>query len=136
MNISTSLCFDGRCEEAFRFYERMLAGKVVFSMKWGESPMADQAPPEWHEKIIHSTLIIDGVRLSGGDVLPKDYKLPQGFSLMMSTSDALAAERAFNALAEGGSIAVPMQETFWAARFGVVTDRFGIPWSINCEKVM
>jgi len=63
-------------------------------------------------------------------------KLPQGFSLMMSTSDAMAAERAFNTLAEGGSIAVPMQETFWAARFGVVTDRFGIPWSINCERAM
>jgi PhnB protein len=136
MNISTSLCFDGRCEEAFKFYERALEGKVAFSMKWGESPMADQAPPEWQGKIIHSTLVIDGVSLSGGDVPPKDYRLPQGFSLIMNAPDAQSAERAFKALAEGGAVTVPMRETFWATRFGEVTDRFGIPWSIQCEKAM
>jgi PhnB protein len=136
MNISTSLCFDGRCEEAFKFYERALEGKIAFSMKWGESPMAEQAPPEWRGKIIHATFIIGGVSLSGGDVPPKDYKPPQGFSLMIGTPDVQTAERAFKALAEAGTVTVPLQETFWATRFGEVTDRYGIPWSINCEKPM
>ena len=76
MNISTSLCFDGRCEEALRFYERVLGAKTAFSMKWGESPMADQVPTQWHGKIIHdgsvrypvdNQLRADGVDVSAAD---------------------------------------------------------------------
>ena len=131
---SLSLSFDGRCEEAFKFYEQCLDGKITFQLKWGDSPMAKDAPEHWHGKLVHSTLMVGGMRFSGGDALPGSYERPQGFGILLGMSDLGDAERLFHALAENGAVHVPLQETFWALRFGSVTDRFGIRWEINCEK--
>ena len=131
---SIYLNFDGRCEAAFRFYERCFGGKVTSLITWGDSPMAKEAPPEWAAKILHATLSIGDVVLLGGDMLPKQYRQPQGFSVLLGLNDPVEAERIFAALTEEGTVDVPLQETFWASRYGWVTDRFGIPWTINCGE--
>ena len=133
-NPSISLSFNGQCEAAFRFYERCLGGKITFILTWGDSPMAKDAPAEWGGKVAHASLDVGGVVLSGADTPPQQYERPQGFSVLLGISDIADAERIFQALAEYGTVTMPLQETFWALRFGGVTDRFGIPWAINCEK--
>ena len=128
-----SLHFNGECEAAFKFYERCLGGKMAFLLTWGDSPMAKNAPPEWSRKILHARLNLGNVDLVGGDV-PNDYQPPQGFGLLLSVTDPQEAERLFKDLSQNGNVTVWLQETFWAARYGFVTDQFGIPWEINCEK--
>jgi len=129
-----SLIFDGQCDAAFTLYQRCLGGAVTFRLAWGDSPMADRAPAEWRDKILHATLTLGGTAFSGGDVLPGTYQRPQGFQLQLNLEDAAAAERVFAQLADGGQVSVPLQQTFWAERFGAVVDRFGIPWAINCGE--
>jgi PhnB protein len=128
-----SLIFNGECDTAFTLYQQCLGG-TLFRLTWGESPMADQAPPDWRAKILHATLTVGSTALSGGDVLPDRYVRPQGFQLQLNLDDAVVAERIFTQLADGGEITVPLQQTFWAQRFGAVVDRFGIPWAINCGE--
>jgi PhnB protein len=128
-----SLVFDGECDAAFTLYQRCL-GAETYRLTWGESAMADQAPSEWRDKILHATLTVGETTLSGGDILPGQYERPQGFQLQLNLDDAAAAERIFTQLADGGRITVPLQQTFWAQRFGAVVDRFGIPWGINCGE--
>ena len=129
-----SLIFNGDCDAAFALYEQCLGATVTFRLTWADSPMADRASAEWRDKILHATLTIGGAALSGGDVLPGSYERPQGFQLQLNLDDAAAAERIFTQLADGGEVTVPLQQTFWALRFGAVVDRFGIPWAINCEE--
>jgi PhnB protein len=129
-----SLVFDGECDAAFTLYEQCLGGTVTFRLRWGDSPMAGQAPAEWHDKILHATLTVGRTAFSGGDVLPGAYERPQGFQLQLDLDDAADAERIFTRLAEGGQVTVPLGATFWAQRFGAVVDRFGIPWAINCGE--
>src|SRR5580658_3605590 len=128
------LAFNGQCEEAFRFYERCLGGKVITMLTWADSPMAQHAPPGFGEKILHATLTAGDNMLAGSDSLPGQYQQPQGFHILVGIGDPLEAERIFSALAENGTVAMPFQQTFWAAGFGVVTDQFGISWEINCEN--
>src|SRR5262245_43019939 len=129
-----SLVFNGDCDAAFTLYQQCLGGTVTFRMTWGDSPMANQAPPDWHGKILHATLNVGDATFSGGDVLPGAYERPKGFQIQLNLDDVSAAERIFEQLADGGSVSVPLQETFWAKRFGSVVDRFGIPWGINCGE--
>jgi PhnB protein len=134
MELKTTLAFDGRCEAAFKFYEQHLGGKIEVVLTWGDSPLAEQVPTEWRGKLLHARLKIGDSDLVGGDVLPKDYKRPQGFSVMLGIGDPMAAERTFQALANNGTVIVPFQKTFWAVRYGMVIDQFGIPWEVNCER--
>ena len=129
-----SLSFNGQCEAAFRFYEQCLNGTIATLLTWGDSPMAADMPPGWDAKIVHATFKIGTTEITGSDVPPADYKPPQGFEVMLQMDDAGAAERVFRALAEKGRVVMALQETFWALRFGVLIDQFGIPWSINCER--
>jgi len=133
LNPCINLSFDGQCEAAFRHYERCLNGKITFMLAWGDSPMGKDAPPEWSSKIAHATLEVGDTRLQGSDPAPGSYVSPRGFCIMLQPSEH-DAERLFADLAEGGTVGMPLQETFWAARFGMVTDRFGIPWAINSER--
>lgn len=96
--------------------------------------MAAEAPTGWDEKIYHAALKVGDSVITGSDQPPGRYERPQGFSIILQMDDAVAAARVFQALADSGRIDMPLQETFWAVRFGVLTDRFGIPWTINCEK--
>lgn len=129
-----SVLFNGNCEAALRFYEQSLGAKIAFMLTWAESPMAAQAPAGWERKILYGRMTLGDTDLVGADVLPEHYKEPAGFAILLNLNDPEHAERIFNALAEGGTIRIPLQKTFWAARYGGVTDRFGVPWEINCEQ--
>lgn len=96
--------------------------------------MAAQAPPGWSGKIMHATLNVGEQVLQGADVTPDQYQKPQGISVTLQIDAAADAERIFHALAENAEIQMPLQETFWALRFGVLTDQFGTPWIVNCGK--
>jgi PhnB protein len=128
------LTFDGQCEAAFTFYQECLHGKTTLMMTYENTPMDLQTPPDWQKKISHATFALAEFMFSGSDALPGQYQKLQGFSLQLNLSDPVETERIFKALAENGTVQMPLQETFWALRFGVLVDQFGIPWLINCEK--
>ncbi|MGD0570936.1 MAG: VOC family protein [Candidatus Sulfotelmatobacter sp.] len=128
------LSFNGECEAAFRFYEKCLGGKIVFMMPYEGSPVADQAPNGCSQKILHATLNVGAQVLQGADAPSSRYQKPQGISVSLDIKDPAEAERVFHSLAENGLVQLPIQETFWALRFGMLVDRFGIPWMINCAK--
>src|SRR5688572_9557734 len=116
MQLNPILAFNGQCEAAFKFYERCHGGEFTFMLSHGESPMADQVAPEWRDKIMHATLTVGDRILMGGDGPPESYEAPRGISLSIGINDTAEAERIFDALAEKGTVQMPLQETFWAAR--------------------
>jgi PhnB protein len=135
MKLNAHVAFGGQCQEAFQFYERCLGGKILTMLTYRDSPMAEQVPTEWRGKILHATLMRgDSVVLYGSDVVPEQFQPPKGFHLTVGTKDAVEAERIFRALSENGTVQMPLQKTFWAQCFGVLVDRFGISWEINCEQ--
>lgn len=132
MKIVPYLNFDGQCREAFDFYQRALRGEIVGAMTIGESPMAADAPPESHDRLIHIQLDASGASLMGADVPPGQRSPTESQTCInVMVEDDAEAERIFHALAEGGSVQMPIQETFWAHRFGLLTDRYGKPWMVN-----
>lgn len=134
MNVHVS--FNGQCEEAFKFYEKVLKGKITFTMPYEGSPLEAQVPAEWRKKILHATLSANGGLLQAADAPPGQYQKPQGFAVALEIKNPAEAETTFQALAEQGEVTMPLQETFWAKKFGMLTDRFGIPWMVNCSKPM
>ena len=134
MNLQPYLAFNGTCAEAFRMYAKILGGKLEM-MKNGESPAADQTPPDQRDRILHARLDVgDGAVVMGGDAPPQYFTKPQGFSVSIGVKKTSEGERIFRALAEGGEVKMPFGKTFWAEGFGMCIDRFGIPWMVNCEK--
>lgn len=134
MQAGPHLHFKGNCREAFDFYAKTFGGKIVFAMTFGESPAAADVPDEFRNRIIHARLDLGDRQLFGCDAPPERYQKPQGFNVLANTPDAAEAERCFKALSDNGSVTMPIGQTFWAYRFGMCTDRFGIPWMINCEQ--
>lgn len=128
------LLFNGDCESAMKFYEKSLGGKVEAMFTHEGTPIEKMVPAEWRKKIIHARLKVGDKVLMASDCPPDRYVKPQGFSVNLDFNNPADAERVFNALAEDGSVQMPLQQTFWAARFGMVTDRFGTPWMVNCES--
>jgi PhnB protein len=128
------LSFSGECEAAFRFYEAGLDGKLGEIFRYAGTPFAGQVPADWQDKVMHASIAIGGHLLMGGDVAPDKYERPKGFSLSLHPTSTAEAERVFTLLAEGGTVVMALAETFWAARFGALVDRFGVPWLINCEE--
>lgn len=127
--------FNGRCEEALSFYASCLGAKVLEMHRFAGSPMAADAPEGWDQKVMHASLGMDGQPLLlASDGMPDTpSEPPRGFSLAFGTQTVEEADRVFAALAEGGRIGMPIGPTFFAARFGMLTDRYGIPWMVNCD---
>jgi PhnB protein len=136
MQLNPYLSFNGNCDEAFQFYQKVLGGKIPFKMTYGESPMAKETPKELLDKVMHTRLLVGDKVLMGSDAPPGRYEKPQGFHVTLGVETAAEAERLFKALSEKGTVGMPIQETFWAERFAMFTDQFGTPWMINCEKPM
>jgi PhnB protein len=103
-------------------------------VRYEEMPAAEQMAEHLRSKIAHVRMVVGSTVLMGGDAPPDRYDVMKGFAVTLNTPEAAVAERVFNALAEGGTITMPIGETFWAVRFGMLVDRFGTPWMINCEK--
>ena len=137
MNFTPYLNFDkGQCREAMTFYQRVLGGELSPFMTFGETPAAADVPPELHTHVMHSCLTLDGQSLMGSDSTPFcPYEGVKGMSVALNFKGEAKAEKIFAALSEGArKIDMPLQETFWAARFGSLTDRYGTPWLINADK--
>jgi PhnB protein len=134
MQLNPYLNFNGQCEAAFKFYEKSPGGKIEAMFTHAGTPAEQQTPPEWRDKILHARLTIGDNILMASDAPPDCYEEPKGFSVSLQINDPKEAERIFRALAENGKVQMAIQETFWATRFGMLVDQFGIPWMINCEK--
>ena len=134
MQLNPYLTFDGKCEAAFKFYEQVLGGKIEAMMTYGGSPMAEQTQPEWRNKIMHARLSVGDKMLMASDAPPDRYEAMKGIMVTLGIDEPGEAERIFHALSENGTVQMPIQETFWARRFGMLVDQFGTPWMVNCEK--
>lgn len=134
MQTNPYIFFTGDCEAAFKFYEDRLGAKILTMMKHAGTPAEGHVPAEWGEKIIHGRIQLGDTVVMASDVPPGQSEKTQGFRLSLSFDKPADADRAFNALAESGSVQMPIAKTFFAERFGMLTDRFGVPWMINCEK--
>ena len=134
MQLNPYLFFKGNCKEAFTFYEKVLGGKIIAMMTHGETPAAEHTKPEWQDKIIHARMTFSDQVLMASDAPSEHHRPMQGFSVSLSVEEPAEADRIFDAFSEAGEITMPIQETFWAHRFGMLVDRFGTPWMINCEK--
>jgi PhnB protein len=132
MQINAYLSFNGNCEEAFELYRSLLGGAVQGLFRYAGTPIENQMPPEWGQKIMHIRLVAGQNELMGADS-PKQDGPAKRFCMSIGLKDQDEARRLFAGLAEGGSVQMPLQPTFWAAQFGMLVDRFGIPWMINCE---
>jgi len=130
MQLHTYLNYGGNCEQAFRFYEQHLGGKITMMMKHGENPTPGPVPPEWNNAVLHARMQLGGTELLGADIPPDRFQPIQSAYLSLTVDSDKEAERVHDLLADGGQIFMPMQETFFASRFSMLRDRFGTSWMI------
>jgi PhnB protein len=137
MKLNPYLHFNGNCQAAFAYYVKHLGAKLVMSMTYADAPpTAEQGDCTGaaKDKIMHARLELDGNILMGSDAPPQFYQKPTGLSVSINVTDPKEAERIYAALSEKAEIRMPLGETFWAHRFAMLSDQFGTPWMINCEK--
>lgn len=131
MNVHVS--FAGNCREAMAFYAEVTGGNLEAMITYGETPAAEDVPPEMHDRVIHASLNLRGRRLMGADMSGECYQPPQGAQVHLEYEDTDQAERVFRELSEGGTVIMPFEKTFWAHRFGMAKDRFGVQWMISSQ---
>jgi PhnB protein len=131
MQINAYLIFNGNCEEAFRFYATSLRAELSVQ-HFADTPGCEGMPASHKDKVMHARLQKGDAVLMASDNHPDHpYEGMKGCSVALGVDEVEEAERIFNELAQGGTVVMPMQETFWAKRFGMLTDRFGVPWMVN-----
>ena len=126
------LFYAGNCETAFKYYEKVLGGKIEFMMRADEGPADMKPEPGFEKKIMHARMSIGSNVLMASDAPPDHFHKPQGFAVSITVKDPAEAERKFNALCEGGSVNMAFSKTFFSRGFGMCLDQFGIPWMVNC----
>jgi len=134
MHVQSYLCFDGRCEEAVAFSTKTLGAEVTMLLRFKDSPEPPQpgmVPPGAEDKVMHMSIRIGETTVLASDGRCLGQPNFQGFALSLTVPDAAEAERLFTALADGGQVQMPLTTTFFAARFGMVADRFGVVWMIS-----
>ncbi|SFX00912.1 YciI family protein [Marinospirillum alkaliphilum] len=131
--INSYLMFNGHCREALSFYADLLGGRIEALLTHGETPAASEVAADWQDKIIHGCINIGGRRLMGSDAPADHYQLPRGMMVQLEYAQVEQAQQVFEQLAAGGQVQMPFGATFWAEGFGMLTDRFGIGWIINCS---
>ncbi len=134
MQLTAYLSFAGNAAEAFDFYAAALGGTIVARMTYGESPMAAEMDPASHGLVMHCQLVAGTAELMGADAPPPHDASHGGTCVNVMVDTPEEAERVFAALSDGGAVQMPMEETFWAHRFGMLVDRFGKPWMVNCLR--
>jgi PhnB protein len=134
MQLHTYLNYGGNCEEAFRFYEQHLGGKITFLMRHGEQPGEGNVPPEWNGKVLHARMNLGGTELLGADIPAERFQPIRSAYLSLTVDSVGEAERVYALLTEGGQIFMPMEETFFANRFAMLRDRFGTSWMLLNPK--
>ena len=136
MKINPYLFYGGNCEAAFKFYEKVLGGKIERMLRNEEAPESMPAPPERKKQIMHARISINGEILMASDAPPDHFHKAQGFAVSLTVDDPAEAERKFKALSEGGTTNMPFGKTFFSKGFGMCVDQFGIPWMVNCPAEM
>ncbi|VVO96958.1 VOC family protein [Pseudomonas fluorescens] len=135
MKINPYLIFNGNCKAAFTFYAQSLPGEIEAMMTFGETPAGEHVPKDLHNLIIHTRLVVGDQAIMGSDTTPdRPVDDMAGFSVSLNVDSIAEAERVFTALSEDGTVQMALEQTFWAARFGILVDRFGVSWMVNCEK--
>jgi PhnB protein len=139
MKLNPYLLFDGNCEAAFKFYEQALGGKTQSLMRFGEAPKQPgavdcQMPAGFNDKVLHARIAIGDLVVMASDPPTGHYEKASGIRLTLNFDKPAEAERVFHTLAENGRVDMPIGKTFFAERFGMVADKFGIPWMISCEQ--
>lgn len=134
MQLHTYLNYGGNCEQAFRFYEQHLGGKITMIMTHDQQPNSQDVPPDWKKAILYARMSIGGTELMGSDVPPDHFQPMRSVYLSLTLGSTEEAERIYALLSEGGQIFMPMQETFFASRFGMLRDKFGTSWMILHER--
>lgn len=129
--MNVHVAFPGNCREAMTFYAEITGGQLEEIMTFGETPAADVSE-DWHDRIIHASVNVRGRRLMGADMQEDCYLPPRGVQVHLEYDETEQAERVFRRLLDGGTEVMPFERTFWAHRFGMVTDRFGVSWMISC----
>jgi PhnB protein len=134
MQLNPYLFFNGNCEEAFKFYEKTLGGKIEAMMRVEEAPADAQAAmgTSMKGKVMHAFMRIGNFSLMASDSPREHFEKPQGYAVSLNYDDPAEAERIFKVLAEGGNVPMPAGPTFFARFFGMCIDRFGTPWMVNC----
>ena len=132
MKLYTYLNYNGNCQEAFRFYEQHLGGKITMMMTHGQGPNPNSGPPNWKEAILHARMTIGETELMGADIPNAQPMRSAYLTLIVGSTDE--AERTYAALSEDGEIFMPMAETFFAFRFAQLRDKFGVSWMILHER--
>lgn len=131
--VNVHVSFGGNCREAMNYYAELTGGHLESILTYGETPAVDQVPEERRNDVIHASLNLRGTRIMGADVVGDCYQKPVGAQIHMEYDNLEQAEALFSALSEKGEVTMPFEETFWAHRFGMLTDRFGIQWMISCQ---
>jgi PhnB protein len=137
MQLEPYLLFDGKCEEALNFYKGAFRGEIEGLSRWSEMPKDAGGPPvtpETANRVMHASFKSDGVSFMASDATPGKVYGEGPISLSVATTDVAEAERVFNYLAAGGNVEMPMTDTFWGAKFGMLTDKFGIDWMVSCRN--
>lgn len=129
------LTFDGNAAEALAFYASCLGGDIIASHTFGQIPAGEQPlPPGSDQRLMHGHLVADGLHLMASDILPgMPFDGHKGFSLSVQRQSVAEGEQVFQALGAGGTVTMPFAPTFWAKGFGMLTDKFGVPWMVNVE---
>ena len=131
--LNVYLFFNGNCEEAMNYYKKCLGGEIVSVMSFGESNMP--IPEEAKNRIMHAELKADNIYIMASDGTPdKQVTIGDNYSLSINCTSEEEQENVFNKLVSGGKVTMPLQDTFWGAKFGMLTDKFGINWILNFNK--
>jgi PhnB protein len=136
VKLTTYLNYGGNCEEAFRFYEQHLGGKINFLMRHADIPGGSPAPEAWRDKVLHADMTLGGTSLLGADVGPDRFQPMRSAYLTLTFDNSPEADRVYELLKDGGEIFMPMNETFFAHRFAMLRDRFGTSWMLLHPKPM
>ena len=132
MKVQAYITFGGRCEEALEFYTKSIGAEVSGLMRWKESPDADvKEPPGWEEKVMNAAFRIGESQLMADDGMGDKTAEFKGMTLAIEVADDAEARRVFTALGEAGNVTMPLMKTFWTSSFGMLTDKFGVPWMVN-----
>ena len=132
MKVQAYVTFDGRCEEALEFYKRSVGAEVTGLIRWKESPdAAMKPPPGFEEKIMNASFRIGETDLMADDGMGQTKAEFKGMTLVIEVADDAEAKRVFTALGQGGNVTMPLMKTFWTSSFGMLTDKFGVPWMVN-----
>jgi PhnB protein len=135
MQLNPYLFFDGNCEAAFTLYAQTLRGEIEMLMRYGDAPGGD-GNPAIADRVIHVCLKFGEQRLMGSDACPPQhpYERPNGFFVCVNVDSVAEARRIFDVFADGGTVLAPLDKTFFAEAWGMLADRFGVPWMINCAQ--